>query len=253
MPAAQQAPQQVVLTGQSRLCRALRALEVPALVAVPAALMACAYFQVQQAAAATMAVVALCLVVFFAGFEASRPALRQIMPAVVLGALAAAGRLLFFAVPSFKPVAAICIISGVVFGRRTGFLVGALAALVSNFFLSQGLWTPWQMYAWGLIGYMAGVLACRGLFERRLGKLKLSPWLYVFAALSGLLYGWLLNTWYAISFVQPFSPAALVAAYAAGLPFDAVQSGATVVFLLVLYEPWKVKLERIRTKYDLRT
>ena len=207
--------------------RVLAALEVPALVAVPAVLAACAYFQVEQGAL-------LAVGVYFAGFEASRPALRQIMPTVVLAALAAAGRLLFAPVPSFKPVSAVCILAGAVFGRRSGFLVGALAALVSNFFLGQGPWTPWQMYAWGLVGYLAGVLADRGWLDRL-------PVLFAFGFSSALLYGLLLNGWYVIGFVQPFSwPAALLA-------FGA----ATVAFLAALYVPWRKKLERIKRKYAL--
>lgn len=78
---------------------------------------------------------------------------------VVLAALAAAGRILFAPIPDFKPVSAIAIIAGVVFGRKSGFMVGALAALASNFFFGQGPWTPWQMYAWGLVGYGARLLA----------------------------------------------------------------------------------------------
>ena len=75
------------------------------------------------------------------------------MPTVVLAALAAAGRILFAPIPDFKPVSAIAIIAGVAFGRKSGFMVGSLAALASNFFFGQGVWTPWQMYAWGLVGY----------------------------------------------------------------------------------------------------
>ncbi|MFR1640313.1 MAG: ATP-binding cassette domain-containing protein, partial [Eggerthellaceae bacterium] len=129
--------------------RLLALLEVPALAAVPLVLGVCAYFQVEQGALLTVVVAFAAVGVFFASFEASRPALRQIMPTVVLAALAAAGRMLFAPVPDFKPVSAICILAGAVFGRRSGFLVGALAALVSNFFFGQGPWTPWQMYAWG--------------------------------------------------------------------------------------------------------
>lgn len=113
--------------------RVLAALEIPALIAVPAALGLCAYVQMEQAALFTMVVAIAAVGVFLAGFETSRPALRQIMPAVVLGAIAAAGRVLFAPVPDFKPVSAVCILAGAVFGRRSGFLVGALAALVSNF------------------------------------------------------------------------------------------------------------------------
>ena len=181
---------------------------------------------------------------FFASFEASRPALRQIMPTVVLAALAAAGRVLFAPIPDFKPVSAICILAGAVFGRRSGFLVGALAALVSNFFFGQGPWTPWQMYAWGLVGYLAGVLADRGWLDRL-------PVLYAYGFLSALLYGLLLNGWYVIGFVQPFSWSAALVAFGAALPFDATHGVATVVFLAALYVPWRKKLERIKRKYAL--
>ncbi len=228
----------------SRAARALSLLEVPALVAVPLVLGACAYFQVEQGALLTVVVALAAVAVFFASFEASRPALRQIMPTVVLAALAAAGRVLFAPVPDFKPVSAICILAGAVFGRRSGFLVGALAALVSNFFFGQGPWTPWQMYAWGLVGYLAGVLADRGWLDR-------TAVLYAYGFLSALAYGLLLNGWYVIGFVQPFSwPAALVA-FGAALPFDAIHGAATVVFLAALYVPWRRKLERIKRKYAL--
>ena len=221
-----------------------RILESLLLIAVPVVLFACAWFQVEQAALLGMAVAAAAVAVFFAGFEVSRPALRQIMPTVVLGALAAAGRILFAAIPDFKPVSAICIIAGAVFGRRSGFMVGALAALVSNFFFGQGPWTPWQMYAWGLVGYLAGVLAQRGWLDRL-------PVLYAYGFCSALLYGLLLNGWYVIGYVHPITWPAVVAAYAAGLPYDLIHAVATVVFLAVLYVPWRRKLQRIKRKFAL--
>lgn len=228
----------------SMMARFLQRAEVPVLVAVPAVLAACACFQFDQTALVTLAAAAAAVAVFFAGFESSRPALRQIMPTVVLGALAAAGRILFAPVPDFKPVSALCILAGAVFGRRSGFMVGALAALVSNFFFGQGPWTPWQMYAWGLVGYVAGVLADRGWLAR-------TPVLCSYGFLSGLLYGLLLNGWYIVGFVHPITWPAVVAAYAVALPFDAVHGAATVVFLLVLYAPWRRKLERIKRKHAL--
>lgn len=219
-------------------------LEVPALVAVPVALATCAFFQIEQTALLTLLVVLCAVAVFFAGFEVSRPSLRQIMPTVVLGALGAAGRILFAPIPDFKPVSAICIIAGVVFGRRSGFMVGALAALVSNFFFGQGPWTPWQMYAWGLVGYLAGVLAARDAFER--------PWVvYLYGFLSALLYGLLLNSWHVVGFVNPLTWEGALLAYAAGIGFDLVHGTATVAFLAALYAPWRKKLERIKRKYDL--
>lgn len=226
--------------------RFLQYSEIPFLIAVPLTLLACAFFRVGQAALLTLLVVVVALAVFFANFESSKPTLRQIMPTVVLASLAAAGRVLFAPVPSFKPVSAICIIAGVVFGKRSGFMVGALAALVSNFFFGHGPWTPWQMYAWGMVGYFAGVCAEHDLFKQQ--------WvLYGYGFLSSLGYGFLLNTWHIVGFLQPLTlPGALIA-YGAGLPFDISQGVASVAFLLILYAPWRKKLERIKEKFALST
>lgn len=224
--------------------KVLRALEVPALVAVPLVLAACAYLNLDQSALLTVATALLAVGVFFATFETSRPSLRQIMPTAVLAALAAAGRMLFAPIPDFKPVSAICILAGAVFGRRSGFMVGALAALVSNFFFGQGPWTPWQMYAWGLVGYLAGVLADRGWLDH-------TPVLFAFGFSSALLYGLLLNGWNAIGFVHPLTLPAVLVSFGAALPFDLMHGAATVAFLAALYLPWKKKLERIKKKYAL--
>lgn len=227
-----------------RARRMRTACEVTALVAVPLALGACAYFQVEHAALLSVVVACAALAIFFAGFEAARPSLKDIMPVVVLSALACAGRMLFAAVPDFKPVSAICIMAGSVFGRRCGFMVGALAALVSNFFFGQGPWTPWQMYAWGLIGYLAGVFADHGAFKH-------TSVLYAFGFVSALLYGLILNGWHVIGFVHPFTWAGALAAFGAAALFDLTHGVATVAFLAVLYAPWRRKLERIQTKYAL--
>lgn len=229
-----------------RVSRLLSTLELPLLAAVPIVLVACAVLELEQAALLTVLVACCALAVFMGGWEHSKPAPRQLMPTVVLAALAAAGRVIFAPIPDFKPVTAICIIAGVMFGKRSGFMVGALAALASNFFFGQGPWTPWQMYAWGLTGYCAGVLAGRGVFERHPRAV------YAWGFFAPLLYGLLLNGWYVVGFVRPIEPATVLLAYGAGLPFDLVHSAATVVFLLLLYAPWVRKLTRIRDKYALR-
>ena len=234
------------------------AVEAVALVAPVAALAVCALLQLEQSGLLTLLVGCAAVAVFFCGFEAGRPALRQIVPTATLGALAAAGRILFAPIPDFKPVSAICIIAGAVFGKHSGFMVGALAALCSNFFFGQGPWTPWQMYAWGLVGYIAGTLAQTGVFELdenpakprslSLGKVVL----LCYGFLSGLFYGFILNSWYIVAFLVPVTWQGALAAYLAGLPLDLVHSVATVLFLSVLYLPWKRKLNRIKQKFALR-
>ncbi len=220
--------------------------ELIAILGVPVALVLCMVYQVEQTALLSLVMVLACLLIFFAGFENVRPRLRDTMPIAVLAALAAAGRILFAPIPGFKPVSAIAIIAGAAFGRRSGFLVGALAALVSNFFFGQGLWTPWQMYGWGLVGYLGGLLAQTGLLQKE--------WvLVVYGFLSGLIYGLVLNLWSIIGFYHPETLAQAALIYAAALPFDCIHGVATVVFLLALYTSWQRKLVRVKRKFALQT
>ncbi len=234
----------------SRAARVLRALQAPLLVAVPACMIAAAALGIRQAALMMLGVVLLVIALFFAGFEASRPALRQIMPTLVLAALAAAGRILFAPVPDFKPVSAIATIAGAVLGPSHGFMVGALAALTSNFFFGQGMWSPWQMYAWGLVGYIGGLLARRGCFARPDGTVRRLP-LLVWGFSSAAVYGAVINAYDVIGFVQPLTWAGALARVAASMPFDVMHGLSTMVFLAALYGPWCRRIGRVLRKYDL--
>lgn len=257
----------------------LAALEPVMLVAVPATLVVCAVLNVDAAAGLTLLVALLAIVLMLASYESSRPALRQVMPTVTLAGLAAAGRVLFAPIPDVKPVSAIAIVAGASLGRRSGFMVGALAAFVSNFFFGQGAWTPWQMYAWGLVGYLSGVLAQMGLFgpipsvapsvglsagvrgagkpgakkpvaveaHPRAHKAVLLTWGF----LSAMLYGLILNGWYVIGYVHPVTWPLVLAAYAAGFGLDCVHGVATMGFLALVWRPWGRALSRAATKYGL--
>lgn len=228
----------------SRLSRTLSALELPALLAVPVLMVALALAGVDATAGLTLLVALLAVGLVFASFEASRPPLRQLMPTAVLAATAAAGRVLFAPIPDVKPVSAIAVIAGATLGRRSGFMVGAVAALVSNFFFGQGSWTPWQMYAWGLVGYLGGVFADRCLLER-------GGVLYAWGFLSALMYGAILNGYYVLGFVRPLTWPSVLAAYAAGFPLDCVHGVATAAFLAAIWLPWGRAIRRVVAKYDL--
>ena len=219
-------------------------LEGLSLAAPPVVLAACAAAGVYQTALLSLAVVLAALLLFFGRYEASSPRLRDMMPVAVLAALAAAGRVLFAALPSFKPVTAIAVVAGAVFGRRSGFMVGALAALVSNFFFGQGPWTPWQMYAWGLAGYGAGLLAQAGLANR-------PAVVCAFGFAASLGFGFIMNCWTFLGFVHASLGVGLLAVCASSLPFDMVHGAATVAFLVPLYLPWRRKLARIALRYGL--
>ena len=161
-------------------------------------------------------------------------------------AVAVAGRAALFMLPQFKPVLAVTIIAGVALGGETGFLVGAMTMLVSNILFSQGPWTPWQMFAAGIIGFLAGVLFRKGLLRR--GRLSLC----VFGALSALiLYGGIMNTVSALLWAGSLNWNILLAYCLSGFPMDLIHAGATFFFLWFGADPMLEKLDRVKVKYGL--
>ncbi|WP_018758256.1 ECF transporter S component [Paenibacillus terrigena] len=179
-------------------------------------------------------------------FEKRKPQARELIVIAVLAAIAVAGRGAFFMLPQFKPVVAIVIIAGVCFGAESGFLVGAMAGFVSNFFFGQGPWTPWQMFCFGIIGFIAGILFQKGWLK----KSKLS--LCIYGGVSTLLiYGGIINIGSLMMFTPHITWEGLLAVYASGFWFDMVHAIATVIFLLLLSRPMIEKLERIKAKYGL--
>lgn len=130
-----------------------------------------------------------------------------------LSALAALGRVPFAALPGVQPTTFLVICSGMVFGPQAGFLVGVTAALVSNFFLGQGPWTPWQMLGWGLVGLSAALLARA---NRRPSPIIIG----LFGLIGGFFFGWLQNLGFWLSFVYPLTPGSFLATCASSLFFD---------------------------------
>lgn len=184
------------------------------------------------------------MIPFFMIFEDRKPQGRELIVIAVLSAIAVAGRGAFYMLPQFKPVVAIVIIAGVCFGAESGFLVGAMSGFVSNFFFGQGPWTPWQMFCFGIIGFIAGILFKKG----RLKKNKLQ--LCIYGGLSTFfIYGGIINIGSLLMFTSHFSFKALMATYASGIPFDLVHAVATVFFLFIISNPMIEKLDRIKIKY----
>lgn len=239
-----------------------RALDALYLLMLPLALAACALLQLQASALLTLAVAIGAVTLFFIGWERSKPGLRQILPAAVLVAAAVVGRIVFAAAPNVQPVTAICIIGGAVFGKRTGFMTGSMAGLMSSFFLGLGAWTPWQMYAWGLIGYIAGLAFC-GKRERGSDPMAhLSPGkpsegnapvlpVLLFGFIASFVFGLIMNTWTLIGFTGPVNWGSAAVVYGSGFVFDVAHAVSTVAFLALLYVPLRKKLGRIALKYDL--
>ena len=186
------------------------------------------------------------MIPFFVAFEGRKPQARELVILSVLSALAIGGRAVFFALPGFKPVAALVILTGVAFGPEAGFLVGAVTMLVSNVLFGQGPWTPWQMFAMGILGLLAGILFRKGLLNR--DRLSLA----VFGGMSiFLIYGGILNPTSVWMYQSRPSLRMILATLVTGLPADAVHAMATVFFLWFLSESMLHKLDRVKIKYGL--
>ncbi|MBW5448665.1 ECF transporter S component [Cohnella sp. CFH 77786] len=189
--------------------------------------------------------VLLSMIPFVWRFERRQRQARELVLIAVMAAVATVSRIPFAALlPNFTPVTFIVILSGVVFGAEAGWMVGAVTGLVSNFFLGQGPWTPWQMFAWGMAGFTAGLFAHRNPSRRRRLPLLL------FGAAWGYLYGWILNVTVALDVgVREQTWSSVLAVYSLGLPFETVHAAANVFFLVVFAPSWIKLLERYRRKY----
>ena len=99
-------------------------------------------------------------------FEREPLKTQTLMFLAILIALAVAGRVPFASLPSVQAASFVIILGGISLGPELGFVTGSTTALVSNMFLGQGPWTPWQMFAWGLMGLTAGLIGRTQLSHR---------------------------------------------------------------------------------------
>lgn len=194
----------------------------------------------------SLIVVVAAMLPFFMMFEGRKPKAREIMVISVLAAIGVAGRAAFFMLPSFKPIAAIVILTGVSFGGEAGFLVGCMIMMISNIFMGHGPWTPWQMFAFGVIGFLAGILYQKGILKAR----KLDLCIYGFLSVF-LIYGGIMNPASILMSYGYITKESLIAYYISGAPVDLVHATSTVIFLWFMSGPLLEKLERIKRKYGL--
>jgi energy-coupling factor transport system substrate-specific component len=194
---------------------------------------------------ASFLVLGLALVAGFGWFETTRPPARVVSLVAALAALAVVGRLMFAAIPNVKPTTDIVLFAGYSLGAAPGFAVGAVAALASNFFISQGPWTPWQMVGWGLVGIAGAVLG--RVSGRRLGRIQLA----VACGAAGLLFGAVMNT-HLWTYAASHDLASWIAISGTSLPFDLAHVAGNVTFCLLLGPPFVRALERFRRRFEVR-
>lgn len=213
------------------------------LILIPALVIAGALVYPERSyAIVSLAVALLACVPFFISFEKTSSTRRLVMLAVMT-ALSVAGRFIFAPIPFFKPVTAMVVIAGMYFGAEFGFLTGALSAVISNFYFGQGAWTPFQMFSWGIIGFIAGILSSQLIRSKII--------LIIYGALAGVIYSLIMDIWTVLWMDGMFNPARFSAAVITALPVTLKYVISNIIFLIILAPLFGKKIERLKQKYGI--
>lgn len=211
-------------------------------VLIPAAVLIFAFGPLRKHyALAGMLVTVMALILFSCGFERRKTGTRRLILVAVMTALSVVGRFIFGALPGFKPITAVVVITAVYLGSEAGFLTGALSAIISNFYFGQGPWTPFQMLSWGLLGLLAG------LMNRPLRRSRIAMSLY--GVFAGAVYSMVMDVWTVLWYNGGFSASLYTAALVTALPHTISYALSNIIFLNLLARPFGQKLDRIRIKY----
>jgi uncharacterized membrane protein len=197
----------------------------------------------RQYALVSMIIAIAACIPFFIRAESKKSKTSEMIIIAVMVALSSAGRFVFAAIPFFKPVTAIVVVAAIYLGAESGFLIGALSALISNIYFGQGPWTPFQMFIWGLIGFTAGLMAVALKNNRIL--------LAVYGCLAGFAFSLVMDTWTVLWLDGSFNLSRYLAAIITSLPITAVYAISNIIFLLILQKPMGAKLARLKSKYGL--
>lgn len=167
------------------------------------------------------------VILFVLGFENRRPSVAELTIIAVMCSIGVASRVSFFFFPQIKPLAAVVIITGISLGAESGFITGAVSAFVSNFYFGQGSWTPFQMFALGVVGFFAGIVFRKVPVNRfSISVYGLLSVVVIYGGIvdiNTLFYSMGENTWNSILWV-----------YGTGLPMNLMFGISTVIFLVLL-------------------
>lgn len=180
---------------------------------------------------------------FFVSFEKSRPSARELTLIAGLIAVAVISRAVFYLIPQVKPIGAVVIVCGACLGAKRGYFIGAMSAFLSNFIFGQGIWTPFQMVAMGIVGLAAGLM-----FNK---KAKRIPMAIAGFVLCFAVYGLIVDLSSVLMMTNDYSMMSVLSVYAAGVPFGLTFGATTAVFLLLFGEAFAKKINRIVMKYGI--
>lgn len=177
------------------------------------------------------------------GFDKRHTHVRRLVMIAVMTALSVLGRFLFAAIPGFKPMTAVIVLTGMYLGYEAGFLCGAATALLSNFYFGQGPWTPFQMLAFGILGLLAGI------FGKSLKNSRIM--LIVYGIFAGVAYSFMMDIWTVLWAYEGFSLNGYLAALSTAVPYTIAYALSNVVFLMLIRKPFGSRLNRMIVKYRI--
>ena len=195
----------------------------------------------------SIVIILLAFVVFFFSYEKKKPQAREIVTLAVMSAIAIASRAAFAMIPFFKPMMGIILITGMAFGAGAGFLTGTVTGFVSNFIFGQGPWTPWQMFAYGEGGALAGFLAKKDIMHED----KKLPTAIIGYVIIQLIVGPLLDTCSIFTMGNTVKPGYVLAIFGSGVIPNAIHGLATFLTLLLECKPMMEKLNRMKLIYGM--
>lgn len=190
-----------------------------------------------------MIATALSCVPFYLKYEHRKPKTREVVVLATMIALTVISRTIFMLTPSFKPVTAIVIICGIVFGRASGFMCGSLGAMLSDFVFGIGPWTPFQMIAWGMIGYLSGIFS-QGLIANKY-------LLYGYSGLCGILFSLVMDLWSVLAFETSFNLMRYLAIVLTSLPTTLIYIASNIIFMFLFSKIMFQILQRVKMKYGI--
>lgn len=196
----------------------------------------------------SLAIIIMTMAPFFMIFENRRVRAREIVIVAGMCVICVAGRIVFAPFPQVKPVSALVIISGICLGSESGFMIGALSGFCSNFYFGQGPWTPWQMFAFGIIGFLSGLL--KVFFVKGDTPRRIPISIFAFVAVMAI-YGGIMNTSSVLLTQTDINIYMIVTMIASGVVFDLIHAVSTVVFIYIFAKPMFERLLRIKKKFGL--
>lgn len=228
-----------MLTIQNKNVRTVLRFVVPFVLIPTVAILGTIVFDEKKHLFVSFFVAILSVLLFLTGFEKKATGTRRMVIVAVMIALCVVGRF----IPFFKPITAITVITAIYLGGESGFLVGSLSALLSNFYFGQGPWTAFQMLAWGLIGLIAGFLS------KPLRKSRAA--LLIYGVLSGVVFSLIMDIWTVLWYNDNFDLTLYLTALATALPHTVLYSVSNFIFLWFMAKPFGDKMNRIKNKYGI--